>query len=499
MSVSVVKLENFDFSKTIYEIEGVFCTEPSGEQKKNETSYIEYISNAELLYTPAMPIKKIVTRRKEKYRKYTIDWLKKNNISYDELIMMPDDLRDNNEDISLYKLMYYCDSDADLFVESDAAISKEMFDEVNQSVYCTSNDVYYKGNSDIDIYLLEKAKENSLENIINDAFVRIKELQNDGDLSYFINDIDDLMNTALLNIYKKIRKVAKVVDERSCTCEEHRNDYIRTKRVLFDNIVNHGYENATKGLLKNWEKGAFLDDFVQKYDVNSVQVDFDNSCNMFYTMHNGKRLYLNWQTKQEAKIYYNGLLIEQDDDSPHRYFSEKIYFEDGDIFVDVGAAEGFISLDVIDKAEKVYVLECNELWCKALKKTFSDYKNKVSIFSKYAGMEDNDTTIKLDTLLNDYVNVNITIKLDVEGMEIEVLRGALKTLRRNKCKIVCASYHYHNEADDIIDFFTEIGYKYEISSSYMVFNCVKDILRCGKYERYDEPDFRRGMIRAYNG
>ena len=100
MSVNIDKLDNFDYSKTIYEIEGVFCSEPSEEQKKNEISYIEYISNAEILYNPVMPIRKIVTRRKEKYRKYTIDWLNKNNIVYDELIMMPDDLRDNNEDIS---------------------------------------------------------------------------------------------------------------------------------------------------------------------------------------------------------------------------------------------------------------------------------------------------------------------------------------------------------------------------------------------------------------
>jgi hypothetical protein len=84
--------------------------------------------------------------------------------------------------------------------------------------------------------------------------------------------------------------------------------------------------------------------------------------------------------------------------------------------------------------------------------------------------------IPLDLLIKvlhiDYIDI---LKIDVEGYELEVLKGGRKALRLTKA-IVVASYHYKNEADEIVDelkdqFFIEIrringdAYVYGVSKS----------------------------------
>ena len=42
----------------------------------------------------------------------------------------------------------------------------------------------------------------------------------------------------------------------------------------------------------------------------------------------------------------------------------------GKIFVDIGSAEGFTSLEVIEKASHIYLFEQDKLWIEALNATF---------------------------------------------------------------------------------------------------------------------------------
>jgi len=111
--------------------------------------------------------------------------------------------------------------------------------------------------------------------------------------------------------------------------------------------------------------------------------------------------------------------------------------------------------------EKLYVSYSNPLSSGMIRKTNKAFIVKV---------------IPLDFLIKvlhiDYIDI---LKMDVEGYELEVLKGGRKALRLTKA-IVVASYHYKNEADEIVDelkdqFFIEIrringnAYVYGVSKS----------------------------------
>jgi 16S rRNA A1518/A1519 N6-dimethyltransferase RsmA/KsgA/DIM1 with predicted DNA glycosylase/AP lyase activity len=69
---------------------------------------------------------------------------------------------------------------------------------------------------------------------------------------------------------------------------------------------------------------------------------------------------------------------------------------EGDIVVDVGAAEGNFALSVVEKANKVYIIEGNAAWCDALRQTFLPYKEKVEIIQKFLSdvADDDHVTFK---------------------------------------------------------------------------------------------------------
>ncbi|MBP3275202.1 MAG: FkbM family methyltransferase, partial [Butyrivibrio sp.] len=194
---------------------------------------------------------------------------------------------------------------------------------------------------------------------------------------------------------------------------------------------------------------------------------------------------------------YNQLIMEQDPESPHTYFSDACSFNEGDIFVDVGAAEGIISLDVIEKASEIYLIECSESWISALNNTFEDYQDKIHIIPKFAGRTNSDNSITIDTLLEKYTNKNIFIKMDVEGMELDILKGSVNTLLSNNCKLSCTTYHCHEAEQELSIFFDNLGYNHAPSDRYMLFYFGKMTLDNGKYAHIQSPYFRRALIRAW--
>ena len=44
--------------------------------------------------------------------------------------------------------------------------------------------------------------------------------------------------------------------------------------------------------------------------------------------------------------------------------------DENDVLVDVGCAEALLSLDVIEKLKKVYLVESNKMWLYGVKATF---------------------------------------------------------------------------------------------------------------------------------
>ncbi|MCI9152216.1 MAG: FkbM family methyltransferase [Ruminococcus sp.] len=169
----------------------------------------------------------------------------------------------------------------------------------------------------------------------------------------------------------------------------------------------------------------------------------------------------------------------------------------GGIFVDVGSAEGIISLEVAECAEEIYLIEKSQSWITALESTFKDYRDKVHIINKYAGSITSKDIVKLDDVLLKYKNENIFIKMDIEGMELEALKGCVGTMSSNNCTFLCAAYHTNTMEEKLLHFFKQYAYEAKVSDGYTLFIYGKMTLQNGMYERMKYPYFRRGLVRAH--
>ena len=231
---------------------------------------------------------------------------------------------------------------------------------------------------------------------------------------------------------------------------------------------------------------VFPYDFIKKYHAEEIGVFYDEIFQLKYVLYNNKRLYFPKHFSYEKiRGYYNSILIEQDADSPHRYDAENFIVQDGDIIADIGVAEGIWALTYAEKAKKIYLFECEEYWIEALQKTFEPWKEKVILVNKYVSDVTDEKKITLDNFLcGDKIDF---IKTDIEGAEIQFLRGAKKILTDNNVKLLLCTYHQQNDAVDIKDFLLESGFITEYSKGYMLFIFDKNIR---------PPYLRRGLIRA---
>lgn len=280
-------------------------------------------------------------------------------------------------------------------------------------------------------------------------------------MQIFLNSYRKLKSILWWRKFKKLRKetVKNIVDYYADS-EKYKNELMYLSRYGADYFPYL------------WSKDK---SFIWKIKCGGGRSESEN---MPYVIRNNKKLFMEIRA-------YSQLMLEQHKESPHRYFTEKFKVNKGECFVDVGAAEGMISLDVIDEAEKVIMIECDPLWQRKLNKTFEPYSDKVTIISKYVSDVNDDQNITLDELLKD-IKEPIVLKLDVEGMENVVLKGAQEVLRRKNTKVAICTYH---KADDEVLFqkyFEELGYKTEFSDGYMAM--VNEV---------EPPYFRKALLRAW--
>jgi FkbM family methyltransferase len=103
------------------------------------------------------------------------------------------------------------------------------------------------------------------------------------------------------------------------------------------------------------------------------------------------------------------------------------------------------------------------------------YISPSSVRHSLLSQEEKTTSIEvivktLDTLLEE-LNIKKVdiIKIDAEGAEMAILKGAEKTLKSNpNAKIIVASYHYPSEIKEVQNFLHKMGFKTKISLSNIV-------------------------------
>ena len=66
------------------------------------------------------------------------------------------------------------------------------------------------------------------------------------------------------------------------------------------------------------------------------------------------------------------------------------------VVANIGAAEGFFSLDVVERVRHVYLSESAPDWMKVLRATFLPYKDKIMIVTMFVGNRADDNFITLD-------------------------------------------------------------------------------------------------------
>ena len=127
-----------------FDIDGLLCQDPSNEENDDGIKYKQFLLNAKPLYIPQYKIPYLITSRLEKYRPETEEWLKKNEIKYDHLIMLDNCTAKERQKLNLhakFKAKQYSQlNDIQLFMESDRNQAIEISKLTKKLCFCTSTD-----------------------------------------------------------------------------------------------------------------------------------------------------------------------------------------------------------------------------------------------------------------------------------------------------------------------------------------------------------------------
>lgn len=128
--------------KACFDIDGVLCIDPTDEQNDDGEKYTDFVINAPPLFIPGSKIGTIVTSRLEKYRKETESWLEKNNVKYNQLVMLDlpnKEARVRANSHAEHKANTYKSGSYVLFIESSLSQAIEINRITKKPVLCTEN------------------------------------------------------------------------------------------------------------------------------------------------------------------------------------------------------------------------------------------------------------------------------------------------------------------------------------------------------------------------
>lgn len=128
--------------KACFDIDGVLCVDPTAEENDDGPRYREFLLNAKPLFIPGAEIGTLVTSRLEKYRAETEQWLVRNGVKYDRLVMLdlPDMAARRRANChASFKAAEYRKQQYVLFVESNPTQAAEINRLTKKPVLCTAD------------------------------------------------------------------------------------------------------------------------------------------------------------------------------------------------------------------------------------------------------------------------------------------------------------------------------------------------------------------------
>jgi hypothetical protein len=265
-----------------------------------------------------------------------------------------------------------------------------------------------------------------------------------------------------------------------------------------DYFANHPSDTFTEELQYLTKLGhVCVFPYVQTKTLADVAYGYDALKQLPYVVHdNTKKIYFprGWEPEQAKQTYLNYIQVENllggdyTAKSPHKYQSDTIFVKEGDVVIDVGAAEALFALNVVDKAEKVIIIESEPVWIEPLRATFEPYMNKVELIHKRVSDRDSGQEITLMSCLKSINPNRLFIKMDIEGYETTLIENNQDLFSADiDINVVCCTYHKPDDAATLKAYFDGWGYDTEFSDGCMLFYWD---------ELMAPPFFRKGVLRA---
>ena len=266
-------------------------------------------------------------------------------------------------------------------------------------------------------------------------------------------------------------------------------------------IIGFGnYQNKMAELSRNasvercifFEPGALQFDFGDYYStVKKHASDFEKFYSQLADDHSRDVMvaFIN------AKISGNlEKLVDLNIDNDEQYFPEFIHLSNDEVFVDCGAYDGDTALIFNKMGEgKIYALECDKLNLEKLKQNTRHLKNieiiekgcfsrkDVLYFKDGAGEAStvsNQGNVKIEVdALDNMISERVTyLKMDIEGAELEALKGAQNIIRSYRPRLAISVYHRYDDLLAIPQFITELNKSYKFYLRHYGYFCTEVVL-----------------------
>lgn len=337
----------------------------------------------------------------------------------------------------------------------------------------------------------------TISDVVYNYIMNLTEGQEDTGTELLILECMHILAILLTMENAELIKSSNLLQEQMKQADIKPNSY--SHQILLKKLKENYQESEEEDIqeiLRNVERHQYVEaynqDFVDKYrgDLEEIlkTVQYDSEADMYFGLWNGKKMYYpRGYSAESVAAAINFVKLEQDIHSPHRYLDDTFGVQDGDIIIDAGVAEGNFALDAVDKAKKIYLVECEHRWIEALRKTFEPWAEKVVIIEKMLNDTDDEQYVSIDSFVEEgYVNF---LKLDVEGAELPSLRGAKRILTDSK-NVRCAvcAYHRRNAERDICELLEKYGFHTATTKGYMFFREDMD--------SWVDGELRHGIVRA---